>query len=264
MNDQTALITGASSGIGFELARCFARDDYRVVLVARHLDELHEAARLLHQEFETVDIVLLPFDLSHPETPAKLYAETTARGLQIDALVNDAGFGETGYFTDTDLATELAIIQVNTAALVQLTKLYLRDMVARNSGRILQVGSLASFTPSPCQAVYAATKAFVLSFTEAVQHELKQQKSAVTMTVLCPPPTDTNFFRTAHAENTRAASHPASARAVAEEGYDVLMEGGARSLPTMSAKMNFFTSLVLPDSMLATLMNSQLHPAEHK
>ena len=188
MNDQTALITGASSGIGFELARCFARDDYRVVLVARHLDELKEAARLLHQEFGGVDIVLLPFDLSHPDTPARLYAETTARGLRIDALVNDAGFGETGYFTDTDLATELAIIQVNVAALVQLTKLYLRDMVADNAGRILQVGSLASFTPSPCQAVYAASKAFVLSFSEAVQHELRQQKSAVTMTVLCPPP----------------------------------------------------------------------------
>jgi short-subunit dehydrogenase len=262
MNDQTALITGASSGIGFELARCFARDDYRVVLVARHLDELKEAARLLHQEFEGVDIVLLPFDLSLPDSPDMLYAETTLRGLQIDALVNDAGFGETGYFSDTDVETELAMIQVNVAALVHLTKLYLRDMMARNYGRILQVGSLSSFTPSPCQAVYAATKAFVLSFTEAVQHELKQQKSAVTMTVLCPPPTDTNFFRVAHAENTRAAQHPASARAVAEEGYDTLMEGGARSLPTMSAKVNFLTSLVLPDSVLATLMNNQLHPVE--
>ncbi|OGX84659.1 SDR family NAD(P)-dependent oxidoreductase [Hymenobacter glacialis] len=261
MNDQTALITGASSGIGFELARCFARDDYRVVLVARHLDELREAARLLHQEFEEVDIVLLPFDLSQPDAPDRLYAETTARGLRIDALVNDAGFGETGYFSDTDVDTELAIIQVNVTALVHLTKLYLRDMQARNVGRILQVGSLSSFTPSPCQAVYAATKAFVLSFTEAVQHELKQQKSAVTMTVLCPPPTDTNFFRTAHAENTRAAQNTASAREVAQEGYDVLMEGGARSLPTMAAKVNFFTSLVLPDSMLATIMNNQLHPA---
>ena len=262
MNDQTALITGASSGIGFELARCFARDDYRVVLVARHLDELREAARLLHQEFEGVDIVLMPCDLSLPDSPARLYAETTARGLQIDALVNDAGFGETGYFSDTDITTELAIIQVNAAAVVHLTKLYLRDMMARNNGRILQVGSIASFTPSPCQAVYAATKAFVLSFTEAVQHELKQQKSAVTMTVLCPPPTDTNFFHVAHAEDTRAARHTVSARAVAEDGYDALMEGDARSLPTMAAKVNFFSSLVLPDSMLATLMNTQLHAAE--
>ncbi|GAB3229248.1 SDR family oxidoreductase [Hymenobacter seoulensis] len=259
MNDQTALITGASSGIGFELARCFARDDYRVVLVARHLDELKEAARLIHQEFGGVDIVLLPFDLSQPDAAEQLYAETTQRGLRIDALVNDAGFGETGYFTDTDVETELRIIQVNAASLVYLTKLYLRDMVARNEGRILQVGSVASFSPSPCQAVYAATKAFVLSFTEAVQHELKQQRSAVTMTILCPPPTDTNFFRTAHAENTRAAAHTASARAVAEEGYDALMEGAARSLPTLGAKVNFFSSLLLPDSVLATLMNTQLH-----
>ncbi|GAC1374076.1 MAG: SDR family oxidoreductase [Hymenobacter sp.] len=262
MNDQTALITGASSGIGFELARCFARDDYRVVLVARHLDELKEAARLLHQEFAGVDVVLLPYDLSRPETPAQLYAETTQRGLQIDALVNDAGFGETGFFSDTSMETELTMIQVNAASLVHLTKLYLRDMLGRNSGRILQVGSVASFTPSPCQAVYAATKAFVLSFTEAVQHELKQQKTAVTMTILCPPPTDTNFFHVAHAEHTRAATHTASARAVAEEGYDVLMAGGARSLPTISAKVNFFSSLLLPDSMLATLMNTQLHPVE--
>ncbi|MDF7809844.1 SDR family oxidoreductase [Hymenobacter sp. YC55] len=263
MNDQTALITGASSGIGFELARCFARDDYRVVLVARHLDELKEAARLLHQEFRSVDIVLLPFDLSHPESADQIYAETNQRGFQVDALVNDAGFGETGYFTNTDMQTELDMIQVNAASLVHLTKLYLRDMVERNSGRILQLGSIASFSPSPCQAVYAATKAFVLSFTEAVQHELKQQKSAVTMTILCPPPTDTNFFQVAHAENTRAAQHPASARDVAQEGYDALMDGAARSLPTISAKFNFFSSLVLPDSMLATLMNTQLHAA-HK
>ncbi|GGG51688.1 SDR family NAD(P)-dependent oxidoreductase [Hymenobacter glacieicola] len=259
MNNQTALITGASSGIGFELARCFARDDYRVVLVARHLNELEEARRLLHQEFSTVDIVLLPTDLSHPDAAGQLYAETERRRLQIDALVNDAGFGETGYFTDTDLETELRMIQVNAASLVHLTKLYLQDMVARNEGRILQLGSVASFSPSPCQAVYAATKAFVLSFAEAVQHELKQQKSAVTMTILCPPPTDTNFFRTAHAENTRAAQHPASAREVAQEGYDALMEGAARSLPTLGAKVNFFSSLLLPDSMLATLMNTQLH-----
>lgn len=262
MNDQTALITGASSGIGFELARCFARDDYRVVLVARHLDELKEAARLLHQEFRSVDIVLLPFDLSHPDAADQIYAETTQRGFQIDALVNDAGFGETGYFTDTDMQTELNMIQVNAASLVHLTKLYLRDMVTRNEGRILQLGSIASFSPSPCQAVYAATKAFVLSFTEAVQHELKQKKSAVTMTILCPPPTDTNFFHVAHAENTRAAAHPASARDVAEEGYDALMEGAARSLPTLGAKVNFFSSLLLPDSMLATLMNTQLHAAQ--
>ncbi|ALD21712.1 SDR family NAD(P)-dependent oxidoreductase [Hymenobacter sp. DG25A] len=263
MNDQTALITGASSGIGFELARCFARDDYRVVLVARHLDELKEAARLIHQEFEGVDIILLPYDLSLPESSEQIYAETTQRGFRIDALVNDAGFGETGYFTDTDLQTELNIIQVNAASLVHLTKLYLREMVARNEGRILQVGSVASFSPSPCQAVYAATKAFVLSFSEAIQHELKQQKSAVTMTILCPPPTATNFFRTAHAENTRAAHHTADARQVAEDGYDALMEGESRSLPTLGAKVNFLSSLVLPDSVLATLMNAQLHE-EHK
>jgi len=260
MNDQTALITGASTGIGFELARCFARDDYRVVLVARHLDELKEAARLLHQEFGGVDIVLLPFDLSRPEAPEQIYAETDKRGFVIDALVNDAGFGETGYFNDTDMQTELNMIQVNAASLVHLTKLYLRDMMERNAGRILQLGSVASFTPSPCQAVYAATKAFVLSFTESVQHELKQQKSPVTMTILCPPPTDTNFFRVAHAENTWAANHTASARAVAQEGYDAMMDGAARSLPTLGAKVNFFSSLLLPDSVLATLMNTQLQP----
>ncbi|GAA4371866.1 SDR family oxidoreductase [Hymenobacter koreensis] len=263
MNEQTALITGASSGIGFELARCFARDDYRVVLVARRLEELQEAARLLHQEFGGVDILLLPLDLSRPEAPEQLYAETQRRGLQIDALVNDAGFGETGYFADTDMQTELRMIQVNATSLVHLTKLYLRDMMARNYGRILQLGSVASFSPSPCQAVYAATKAFVLSFTEAVQHELKKQRSAVTMTILCPPPTDTNFFQVAHAEHTWAANHTASAREVAEEGYDAMMEGAARSLPTLAAKANFFSSLVLPDSVLATLMNTQLQEVRH-
>lgn len=258
-NIQTALITGASSGIGFELARCFARDGYRLVLVALNAPELRAAAQRLEGEFTGLQTIVLPTDLGRSEAPEQLYNTTQNQGLQIDVLVNDAGFGTIGYFSETDLKRELAIIQVNNTALVQLTKLYLRDMMARDAGRILQLASVVSFLPNPRQAVYAASKAFILSFSEALQHELKDQQSNVTVTILCPPATDTNFFKVADGEDTKVAQGSlADPKDVAEAGYKALQNGEARSLPTFGAKANFLSSVLLPDSVLAAMMNAQM------
>lgn len=254
---KNALITGASSGIGFELARCFVRDNYHVILVARHGSHLDEAAQTLQREFPQSRTTVIPCDLSLPEGPEQLYAEVQRLGLQVDVLVNDAGFGESGLFVDTDLQKELGMIQLNVASLVHLTKLYLKEMVARRSGKILQVGSVVSFMPNPKQAIYAATKAFILSFTEAIQNELKD--TGITVTLLCPPATDTNFFNVANMEDTKIAQGDlADPKVVAEEGYKGLMNGDARVLPTFGAKLNFASSNLFPDSMLAMLMKSQM------
>lgn len=263
MNSQTVLITGASSGIGFELARCFARDGYHLVLSALPDGKLEGAAKLLQTEFANVRTTLLPADLSTHAGPGQLYEEIQRRGLQIDVLVNDAGFGEAGLFVETDLDKEIAIVHVNALSLMILTKLFLRDMVARNAGKILQLGSVVSFIPNPRQAVYAATKAFILSLSEALQQELKEQKSDVTITLLCPPATETNFFHVAGAEDTKIGqSKKASPEEVAEAGYQGLLSGEARVLPTFGAKMNFASSLFFPDSMIAALLNSQMQEKE--
>ncbi len=255
--NKTALITGASSGIGFELARCFARDGYELILVARDRQDLEQAAQKLNTEFAGVKAHVVPCDLSKPEGPEQLYTETKRLGLQVNVLVNDAGFGEYGPFVETDLQKELGMIQLNVASLVHLTKLYLKEMVTRNEGRILQLGSVVSFMPNPLQAIYAATKAFILSFSESIQNELKDTN--VTVTILCPPETDTNFFKVANMEDTRIAQgNLADPAEVAEEGYKGLMNGEARVLPTMKSKMFFAQSNLLPDSMLASMMKMMM------
>ena len=254
--NQTVLITGASSGIGFELARCFARDGYKLLLVSRTAADLDESARKLQVEFGA-EVDIIPCDLSTHDGPVHLYQETKRRGYQVDVLVNDAGFGEYGLFVETDLQKELGMIHLNVLALVHLTKLFLKEMVARDSGKIMQLGSVVSFMPNPLQAVYAATKAFVLSFSEALQNEVED--SNVTITILCPPATDTNFFNVAGAENTKIAqSDTADPVQVAEAGYKGLLNGDKRVFPTLGAKLNFLSSNLFPDSMLAAVIKTQM------
>ena len=235
--NQTALITGASSGIGFELARCFARDGYNVIMNAHYPDKLEHAAQQLRQEFPSVEIDTIACDLSQDGAAQQLYQNVQSRGRQVEILVNDAGFGERGPFLETDLQKEIGIIHVNIISLVALTKFFAKEMASRGSGKILQVGSVASFIPHPLLSVYAASKAFVLSFTEALQNELKD--TGITMTILCPPPTETNFFDVANMGNTKIAnsSQVQSAVEVAEEVYKGLMKGEDRVLRRLVAKM---------------------------
>ncbi|PSR54284.1 hypothetical protein AHMF7605_12510 [Adhaeribacter arboris] len=253
-----ALITGASSGIGFELTRCFARDGYGVIMTAHYPDKLTDAAQKIQQEFPEVLVDTIACDLSKDGAAQQLYEQVQQRGQQIDFLINNAGFGERGSFLETDLEKEIALIHLNIIALVSLTKFFVQDMVKRGSGKILQLGSVASFIPHPLLSVYAASKAFILSFTEALQVELKD--TGISLTLLCPPPTETNFFEVAHMENTKIAnsSQVQSAVDVAEEGYKGLMNGDARVLPTLVAKMYAAQGLTLPDSWNAAITKKQL------
>jgi len=190
MSTETVLITGASSGIGRELARKFAADGSRLILVARRRPELEQLADELRRIHATESHVI-PCDLADPESPQSLFDAVGERGLQVDILVNNAGFGQHGPFADISIERQLAMIRVNVSALVHLTHLFLRPMQARNKGAILNVGSTASFQPGPNCAVYYATKAFVLSFSEAISRELRG--SGVRVTCLCPGPTRTGF-----------------------------------------------------------------------
>ena len=259
--NQTAFITGASSGIGYELARCFARDGYDVLLTAHYEEKLQAAAQQIQGEFPDVQVETIACDLSKDGAAAQLYEQVQARGRQVEFLVNNAGFGERGSFLETELEKEIAIIHLNIISLVALTKFFAQQMVSRGSGKILQLGSVASFIPHPLLSVYAASKAFVLSFTEALQQELKE--TGITLTLLCPPPTDTNFFEVAHMENTKVAQGPtATAQEVAEQGYKGLLAGEARVFPTFLAKMYAAQGITLPDALNAAIMQSQLQEKE--
>lgn len=256
MQHQTVLITGASSGIGYELARLFARDNYHLLLVAHHISKLESAAQSIQREFSGAQVNTIGIDLSKDGAPDRLFAHVQQQGWQVDVLVNNAGFGEYGLFAQTDLQKELAMIHLNVISLVHLTKLFLPYMLNRGSGKILQVGSVASFTPTPLQSVYGATKAFILSFTEALQEELKE--APVTATVLCPPATDTNFFNVAGAQDSKMAQgNLATPEEVAASGYEALMKGDARAVPTFKAKLQVAQSTILPDALNATLMHKQ-------
>ena len=231
-----ALITGASSGIGLELAKLFARDQCELILVAR------ESARLRQAAAEVGKISGMPprviaRDLADAASPAAIHDELA--DTPIDTLVNNAGFGLGGAFTETDGQTELDMIQVNVTSLVHLTKLFLPAMVARKSGRILNVASTAAFQPGPLMAVYYASKAFVLSFSEAIAEELVG--SGVTVTALCPGPTTSDFQRRAAIENIKLVKNKSmgmmSSEEVARIGYRGMMDGKVIVIPGMLNKL---------------------------
>jgi short-subunit dehydrogenase len=197
---ETVLVTGASSGIGRELARCFAADGSRLVLVARNTSALEQLAGELRRDYD-VETTVLTADLSLPETPGKIFLELKGRGVVVDVLVNNAGFGAHGLFSELSLQWQLEMIQVNVAALTELTGLFLPGMVKCHLGGVLNVASVAGFVPGPGMAVYHATKAFVLSFTEALAGELAG--TGVKVMALCPGPTATNFGKVAHVKGAR-------------------------------------------------------------
>lgn len=200
--------------------------------------------------------MLIVADLSKPEAAKQIFARTEARGLHVDIVVNDAGVGVHGLFSETNIEDELAIIQLNIASLVHLTKLYLKPMLQRNRGRILQLASVASYQPTPLLSVYAATKAFVLSFTDSLVNETKD--TGVTITALIPGPTDTDFFRKAHAENTRAAlNNPDDPAEVARIGYEALLEGKNHAVPK-NVQRQVALSNVIPNSSLASIARKQM------
>jgi uncharacterized protein len=220
---QTALITGASFGIGLEFARIFAREGYNLVLVARSADKLRQLASELEKAHGTRSLILAT-DLTEPGASAYVLDQTTRADIQVDVLVNNAGFGQYGLFAENDLQECLRQIQLNVTTLTHLTRLYLPAMIKRESGRILNVASTAAFQPGPLMAVYFATKAYVLHLSEALANEL--QETGVTVTCLCPGPTATEFQERANIAGIRLTKYGTmTARAVAEDGYRALMTG---------------------------------------
>ena len=222
-NHKTALITGASFGIGMELARIFARDGYNLVLVARSADKLRQLASELEKAHGTRSLILAT-DLTAPGAAAYVLDQTTRADITVDVLVNNAGFGQFGFFAENDLEECLKQIQLNITTLTHLTRLYLPGMIERKTGRILNVASTAAFQPGPLMAVYYATKAYVLHFSEAIANELKG--TGVTATCLCPGATATEFHKRANITDIQLLRFGAmDARAVAEDGYRALMAG---------------------------------------
>ena len=220
---KTALITGASGGIGYEFAKLFARDRHSLVLVARNQAQLEKVAAEM-RTLGSPQVSVLAKDLGALEAPDEIFAETQRRKITVDFLVNNAAFGERGPFLKTNLDNELEMVQVNVVALLHLTKLYLPGMVQRRFGRIMQVASTAAFQPGPFMSVYYATKAFVLSFSEATFEELRD--SGVTVTALCPGATTTGFAARAGMQNSKLFKlRVMDAKTVAEIGYRGFMAG---------------------------------------
>jgi uncharacterized protein len=220
---RTALITGASTGIGYELAKLFARDRHNLVLVSRNRKKLEEVATEC-RSLGSTRVTVIAKDLAELEAPDEIFVQTERAGVRIDFLVNNAGFGARGPFSTSDLDNDLEMVQVNIVALMHLTRLYLPGMLARKFGRILQVASTAAFQPGPFMAVYYATKAFVLSFSEAVYEETKG--SGVTVTCLCPGATATKFADRAGMRSSKLFKmRVMDAGPVAEQGYRAMLHG---------------------------------------
>jgi uncharacterized protein len=221
---QTALVTGASAGIGRELAKLFAQDHYDLVLVARNVSRLAKFADELKQQFG-ITTKSFPVDVAAAAAPQFLFDQLQREGIAVDVLVNNAGYGKLGAFAEVPLEETLGQIQLNVTALTHLTKLFLGPMLEQKSGKILNVASTAGFQPGPLMAVYYATKAYVISFSEALANEL--QSTGVTVTCLCPGATDTEFQKRAGTEETRLfrTMRPMEASAVARDGYQGLMKG---------------------------------------
>lgn len=258
-HQKTALITGGTSGIGKELAKLFAQDRYNLIIVARDQAELDSTASEL--KALGVQVQTIAKDLSDIEQVKALCREVTG---QVDVLVNNAGQGAYGLFTDNELARELSIIQLNIDATVILTKHFLKEMVSRGEGKILNLGSVAGKLPGPWQAVYHATKAFVLSFTTAVREEVKD--SGVTLTALMPGVTDTDFFNKAGMNESKAVQDKeamADPADVAKAGYEALMAGDDRVIAGFKNKVQVNAANLLPDSAVAHQLYEQQKPVDN-
>ncbi len=220
----TALITGASNGIGWELAKIHASKGGDLVLVARNKSKLDELKIELEKQFN-VTVYTISKDLSATNSAQEIYDETNKQNIQIDYLINNAGFGDFGMFAETSWDKELQMINLNITTLTLFTKLYLKDMIKRGSGKIMNVASTAAFQPGPTFAVYCASKAYVLSFTEAISNEVGDQ--GITVTALCPGATETGFKAAAGMDESKIfkGKKLPSAKEVAQYGYSSMLKG---------------------------------------
>jgi short-subunit dehydrogenase len=243
---QTALVTGASAGIGAELAKLCAAAGCNLVLVARDAERLAALAADLTR-IHKIQARVLPADLSDPQAPAQIFQQL--EGAAIDILINNAGFGIQGAFAETDYTAGARLMQVNMTAPVHLTRLFLPAMLQRRRGRILNVASTAAFVPGPFMALYYASKAFLLSFSEAIANEVKN--TGVTVTVLCPGPTRTEFFDRAAITGKLSDGAAMTAAEVAAIGFQAMMSGKTEIIAGARNRWLIRGARLLPRGMLA-------------
>lgn len=261
--NQYALVTGASSGIGYELARQFAKNGYDLVIVSRNHDELEKKAETL-KSFG-VNVICISKNLFLQEDAYSLYSELKLNNISPEILVNDAGQGVYGKFQETDLHKEINIINLNTIAVIILTKLFLKDRLPKGSGKILNVASVASKSPGPWHSVYHGTKAFILSWSEAIREELKD--SGITVTALLPGPTDTDFFNKADMNESKILEDKdnlSSPEEVAIDGYEALMRGDDKIISGLKNKLTVAMTNITTDSMAAHRMGEMQKPVSEE
>ncbi|SMO45372.1 hypothetical protein SAMN06265171_101933 [Chryseobacterium rhizoplanae] len=261
--NQYVLITGATSGIGYELAKQFARNGYDLVIVARDQEELKRKA----DEFKKygVNVISISKNLFLEEEAYSLYSELKMNAISPEILVNDAGQGVYGKFQDTDIHREIDIVHLNIISMLILTKLFIKDRLPKGSGKVLNLASVASKVPGPWHSVYHATKAFVLSWSEAIREELKD--SGITVTALLPGPTDTDFFNKAEMSRSKILEDKdslASPEEVAIDGYNALMNDEDKIISGLKNKLSVAMANLSSDSMAAHRMAEMQKPTEKK
>ena len=258
---KTALVTGASGGFGLAFAELFARDGWNVVLVARSEERLNAIAADLRTRFN-VQAVSFAHDLAQPGAGERLFAAVTAAGLTVDALVNNAGFATAGLFSKIPLVDEREEITLNVLTLTELTKLFLPQMLARRSGRIMNVASTAAFQPGPTMAVYCATKAYVLSFSEALSNEL--EGSGVTSTCFCPGATVTGFAERAKVDDSALFKRKLpDAASVAPAGYRAMLAGKRLEIPGTLDRVGTIFPRILPRALILSVGRRLLDSGAH-
>ncbi len=249
---QTALITGASNGIGLALAKRFAAENHDLILVARSEDKL-QALKIELSSKHGIEAHVFSYDLTQPDACQSLFDRTQQAGLQVDVLVNNAGYGDYGDFVETDWEKQQGMISLNVMAITHLTHLFLPAMVQRDSGKILNVSSTAAFQPGPKMSVYFATKAYVLSFSEAIAAET--DGTGISVTVLCPGPTQSGFIDNANMGKMAAADAISedklpSSKEVADFGYEALQKGQVVAVHGTLNKLMTFSNRLAPRAVI--------------
>ena len=243
MSEKIALVTGGSSGIGRDMARELARRGYNLILVSRDEQKLEE----LKKEFK-VKVTVISMDLSSSENCKRLHEEVKNKFGNIDILINNAGFGEFGFFTKTNLEKEISLINTNITAVHILTKLFLQDMQEVNKGHILNVASIAGFLPGPLMAAYYSSKSYVLRLSQSLREELKKQKSNVKISVLCPGPVNTNFNNVA---GVKFALPSFTSEKVAKYTINKMLKNKFLIIPGTTIKLTAFASKIIPSVILS-------------
>jgi short-subunit dehydrogenase len=253
MEKNFALVTGASGGMGLEFARLLAKDNYNLLLIARSESKLKSIASELEIQY-AIKVLIQVKDLSQPSAADEIFEFTHQNNLIVDVLINNAGFGNFGFFTETAIQKEIEMVDLNIKTLTVMTKFFVKEMVARGKGKILNIASTAAFQPGPLMAVYYASKAYVLSFSEALSNEL--QGTGVTVTTLCPGPTQTGFEKAASLQESGLFKtiKPANATDVALVGYKALMKGKTMVIYGWLNKLIVFANRITPRTMIVKIV----------